>query len=126
MINKWLLHDLSGRLPNYTFGINPNTMSSPLPAHVLTLNGASIHGEFRGIGRIPPHSWTFGGLLLEQSQYDALRDWVLYAGRTHLTDHLNRTFLVRLNNFDPIRAGTKKHPWRHKYNLAAITYGGPL
>jgi hypothetical protein len=125
-MNKWLLHDLSGTISDYRFAINPNTMSSPLPAHVLSLNGATIHDGVRGQGRIPPHEWTFGGLLYERGQYERLRDYVLQAGRTELTDHLGRTFLVRLNNFDPIRAGTRKHPWRHKYNMRVITYGGPL
>lgn len=126
MTQKWLLHDLSGVLADYTFAVNPNVLSSPLPARALAMHGVAIDGQIRGFGKVPPHEWTFGGILYDQAQYVALRDWVFRAGKTHLTDHLNRKFLVRLTIFNPVRAGTRRHPWRHKYEVSVTTFGGPL
>lgn len=126
MTQKWLLHDLSGVRSDYTFETNPNVMASPLPAPTLTMHGVGIDGGIRGFGVMAPHDWTFGGILYSQQQYEALRDFIFYAGKVHLTDHLNRKFLVRLRIFNPVRAGTRRFPWRHKYEINATTLGGPL
>lgn len=126
MTVPWTLHDLSSVMPDYVFDTNPNTMTSPLPVRVLESHGRAIDGEFRAKGSVPPHDWTFGGVLFIQTQHDALRDYVAKAGQVYLTDHLGRTFVVRLKLFNPTRAWTPRFPWRHKYTCNVTTYGGPL
>lgn len=126
LLQKWTLHDLSEVMEDYTFAINPNVMDGPALVVELELHGQAVDGSVRAFGKTPPRDWSFSGVLHDQAQYEVLRDWVAMAGKTHLTDHMDRKWLVRLKNFQPTRAGSRKHPWRHTYEVQVTTYGGPL
>lgn len=126
MTVAWTLVDMSGVMPSYSFITNPNTMTSPLMPKTLEGHGSTVDGGIRAFGKRPPHDWTFGGVLYSEQEYNTLRDYVAKAGLVMLTDHLGRTFHVRLKSFTATRAWTRKRPWRHKYTVNATTYGGPL
>lgn len=121
---RWKFQTLDSS-QSYTFDMNPNQMDSPLLEKTVDSHAQGIDGVIRGARKDVAKGWSFSGVLHSQAQYEAFELW-LHKGRIHLTDHLGRTFLVRLTNFDPTRAGTRQHAWRHTYVVSVTTYGGPL
>lgn len=124
-MSRWKLQTLDA-VTTYYFEVAPNAMESPLPTKGLVLHQAGIDGKTRGFRHDTATPWRLSGVLLEQTQYIALRDWVAAYGRCYLYDHLDRKFLVRLTDFNPTRAPVHHHPWRHTYQITVTTYQGPL
>lgn len=122
---RWHLHDPSGTLSDYTLRINPNVMDSPYPVRVIE-GSNTADGKFRGFGKQPPHDWTFGGFLYDSTQYNQMKAWAALGSRVQLTDHLNRTWDVRIIQFEPVRTRVLRKPWKHEYVVRVTTYKGPL
>ena len=121
---RWAFRTLDAAT-TYHFEMNPNQMDSPLLERGIDSHATCIDGTIRGFRKDVPKSWSFAGTLRTQEQYEAFETW-LAAGRIYLTDHLGRHFIVRLTNFDPVRKGTRRAPWRHTYTCAVTTYEGPI
>lgn len=81
--------------------VNPNTMTTVLsqPVFVPRTDGSAAYTD-----RDPtvPRDFSFGGNVYSQTQYDFLADWVEGGGRTVITDHLGRSFVVLPVSFDPV------------------------
>lgn len=122
---KWSLLDPATD-DRMQFRVSPNNMDSPIPVQGITVHAASVDGQFRGFRHDEAHQWNFSGVLHTQQQYQEMRDWVYNRNLSVLTDHLNRSFNVRLTSFNATRAPWRHYPWRHKYTVSAITYQGPL
>lgn len=123
---KWKLDDMAATPNVLWFEVSPNSMESPIPVQGVEINAATINGAIRGTRLDQPHIWQFSGVLLTQSQYEDLRDWVFDHNVCRLTDHLNRQFIVRLTAFSPNRAPWRHYQWRHTYTMTVTTYQGPL
>lgn len=101
---------------------NPNTMSSPHAArNTVTTAVSPIDGQVRTMRpRRPVKDWTFGGIIRTEAHYTLLQTWVERGVPVELTDHLGRTFLLRLVHFRPKdRRPTPYVTWRLKYEMSA-------
>lgn len=125
MTQRWAFYDTVA-LDTVTLRWNPNKMTTPYLENVTTLGAVSpIDGLVRATRRKPPpRTFSFGGFIREQTQHDALL--ALSARKTLLrvTDHLNRTFEIRMLKFDVTeKTPTKAKPWRLEYTMRCLTYG---
>jgi hypothetical protein len=121
---RWVFYD--PLLPEtYTVPINPNEMTSPWPERKFVYrtttagrNGANVIYE----GRADLAQWQFGGVILDQSHYDALRHWSEKPNSCYVTDHLGRTFKVLFDKFDPKPKQAYGKPWKHEYQMTVAVF----
>ena len=105
--------------------INPREMSSPTIGRQMQYAWGSSAGRERiraiDLGVQQPTTWTFTGVILTKSHYDLLLEW---ADRLHVlrvTDHLDRTFEIIIQKFDPIeRLPTATRSWRADYTMECL------
>lgn len=123
IVRRWRLQDpVTG--DTYTVPRNPNRMSSLVRPNATTPRPRSpIDGQVR-VFRAPPKPfpWEFGGVTIDRAHYEALAAWVERPNRVLLTDHVGRTWDVRLVEFAPT-ATRNKNLWRHEYTVRALVYG---
>ena len=136
---RWKLETFD-QSESYTFPINPNVMSSPIPAQSLTYNWAGdLRSRLYGVGggtqtvmthsfvgtRAPraPVQWSFGGVLYDEAHYAAMVEWI-GKGKVRLTTDLGEILQVRLTAFQPERKSPQRprHPFRHHYTVKALVY----
>lgn len=130
---RWILFD-----PDtdevFTFRDNPNKMTSPLGPRSLTIyptpplyNPAveARGGMARVIeGNREPYEWSFSGKIRHQIDHDDLMYWSRKLNRLLLTDHLGRTWKVRVLHFDPVELHpTARIDWRFTYDMKLLNYG---
>lgn len=115
----------------YTFYPNPNEMTSPFPTRsvqaktVTSPAGQVIFTE----GARTPAEWSFGGDILDPTQYEALRAWVYdrRGRRVVVSDHYGRRIICVLTQFDPTPKRAIGKYWRHTYTISAlvVSVGAP-
>lgn len=119
---RWTLQTLDGS-QKYIFPINPNAMTSPVPARDITWQQSREGFTGTRAGR-SHHSWEFSGVLrTEQEMFMLLywldkREWIL------LTDDLGQSQIVRLVSFKPTQnagARSRHAPWRHTYTMTCLS-----
>lgn len=118
---RWKLKDMTTS-DEVTFPFNPNTMSSPhAPRSTVTQATSPVDGTVRAVRPRPPvKDWAFGGFIRSEEHYDLLDSWVQRGVPVELTDHLGRTFLLRLIQFRPKeRRPTRIVAWRFTYEMRA-------
>lgn len=119
---RWVFHD-TVTSEEWVFTYNPNNMTSPhLERATVTSQRSPIDASIRGIRRMAqPREWGFGGFIRSQAHYEELAEWVDRGNPVELTDHLNRTFLIRLIQFIPNeRTPNLKVSWRFTYQMSAV------
>lgn len=121
MVVKWQFHDASlGE--TYTFDINPNDDGWPgykknfTYAKTTAPNGNVVMFE----GRDDPRKGTFKGVLLYESQLNALVSWYQKRNQITVTDDLGRSFTIIIESFEATRRWTVSHPWKHDYSMGFI------
>jgi hypothetical protein len=108
----------------YTVEYNPDTMTSPHPKRQTTAYPS-------GTGRVrtmraasPPTEWNFGGFIRTETTLNTMVTWAKRGNLMELTDHLNRTWLVRFVQFDEQeQIPTPRAPWKFRYQVNALIYG---
>ena len=109
----------------WEFTYNPNGMTGPHNDRAtVTSHLSPIDGSIRGIRKLAePKDWSFSGFIRSEDHFDQLRDFAKRGNLCHLTDHLGRTFLIRLIQFIPKeRTPTKTVSWRFFYEMKALVY----
>lgn len=124
-LQRWQLHS-PPRALTYVVPINPREMTSPHGARGTvgySVSPIDLNVRARREHRLPSQ-WNFGGVIRTQDHHDTLREWCTYPEKVEITDHLQRTFSVRLLAFEPTeRRPTPLVPWRFTYMIRALVYG---
>lgn len=124
-LQRWRLKNAARSL-DWTMPINPNSMSSPhYQRGTIGYSVSPVDAHVRAFRpSLKAFEWQFGGVIRTQEHHDTLRDWCGYTERITLTDHLDRTWRVRLFSFEPEeRRPTPSVPWRFRYVVRAYMYG---
>jgi hypothetical protein len=130
-VNRWILKDTSNdestRVP-----LNPNKMTTPTFQRSMEFawgtkaNESSPSGGISRIraidnGQQQPTEWSFEGVILKESHYNLLLAWTKRLQLLHITDHLDRTFEVIIQRFDPIeRQRTPNNSWKMDYTMSCM------
>lgn len=123
-VQRWRLHS-PARGITYTVPINPREMTSPhSPRRTAGFSVSPIDLAVRARREHPlPHEWAFSGVIRTQEHHDTLRDWCTFPEKVQVTDHLNRTFSVRMVAFEPTERRPTPHvPWRYTYMIRCYVY----
>lgn len=121
MTVRWVMVDTI-TLEEWEFTYNPNKMSTPHAARAtVTTPRSPIDSSIRGFRKMEmPRDWSFSGFIRDQDHYETLAEWVDRGHPVELTDHLDRTFLIRLIQFIPAeRRPSKTLAWRFTYEMKA-------
>jgi hypothetical protein len=127
MTTRWEFNDPI-TLAIYTVPINPNKMTSPhLAQNTEPAPVSPVDGRIRARRTRPlPREWSFGGVIRDQTHYDALLAWVEKPYPVFITDHLGRTWYVLLNEFAPEeRRKNVAVPDRYTYEVKGYVLDGP-
>lgn len=130
MFIRWSLYDPSVT-ETWTMPRNPNKMTSPHPPKQTAIFARNFNfaDDQAGISRVlqfrqQPYEWSFSGDIRTEQHYEDLRDWSRRVGRLELTDHFDRTWLIRFDSIDiDEQRPTARNAWRFTYTAKAIIYG---
>lgn len=123
---RWTFYD--PLIPvTYTFEISPNDGGTPSRKKGITYqNTAAPDGKtliFQG--RDDAMTMSFSGTLLSEAQLDAFNTWYDKQHQIRVTDDLSRQFWIFITEFDPKRAFSVSHPWKHTYQVTATILDWP-
>lgn len=113
---------------SYQFGVNPNKMGSfirPRAVDVVTTtapDGQVLLTE----GARKPKQTSFGGVILDQAQHDAMLGWLDDHQRIYLDDHFGRRWEVFILDFAPEPKKTLNRYWRHDYTVTLLILSAPV
>lgn len=129
---KWELYDPNSGERDL-FPINPNVMTSPhrpTNAQLFTAYAIPIMADNEQAvalvlnAKREPHEFEFSGVIRSEEHYDMLIAWSKKRTKIELTDHLERTWQIRLLNLDlEERRPTARTAWRFRYTMTALMYG---
>ena len=106
----------------YKFEISPNEGGTPPVQKSLTYSstpgpdGSSIVFE----GRDRPRVFSIGGVVHTEAGVTALDTWFDKEYQVKVTDDLGREFYIYITDLELSRAGTRRHPWRHRFRMGYI------
>lgn len=131
MVNQWVWYD--PKLDEtWVMERNPDEMTTPHPPKNSTIFSRSIGGlnsVGNGVSRVlqfrqRPFEWQFSGNVRSQAMHDTLLLWTARTNRLHITDHLERTWEVRITapDIDEERQSAR-NAWRFRYTIKANMYG---
>lgn len=125
-MSRWTLTD-PVTSDTWTMPINPDAMTSPHRGRELTHARGNKSGlqRARSFMRPPqPVEWQWEGVIRSQEHYDELLLWASKSYPIHVTDHLNRTWLVVIRKFAPTeRRPTATVPVRMRYAMETLNLG---
>lgn len=118
-IVRWRFEDMENN-DTVVVPLNPNEMSTPTRARLM--QWGSYRGNLKGQERSgPPAEWSFTGVLLTESHYDLLLAWTKRLHVLRVTDHLDRTFEIIIQKFDPVeRPRAALREWRADYTMTCL------
>lgn len=129
---RWIVQDPATGT-SYTFPLNPNRMTSPLPTMATAEASAppswgfgegSPIGPRTRINNPDPVQWQFQGYAHDAAMVSTLKNIFNLKGRLYLTDHFGRQLIVRFLTADvDERTPTIKNPNRYAYTVPSICYG---
>lgn len=111
---RWKLTDGQS---TYVFEINPNEGGTPTITKQISTNvpmGPNRRTVFSE-GRLSITDMNFGGVILTQTQLEAMELWALKRTLLQLDDDLGRTFQGVLSSFSPTRSRRAFNPWYHTF-----------
>jgi hypothetical protein len=121
---KWRLFDGTD---TYVFDVNPNEGGTPtFEKNILEESTAAPDGLtliFEGAEK--PKPFNFSGVILEQSQYEAMLEWYQKRRQVRVTDDLGRQFWIYIKKFEATRGWRVSHPWRHTFSIEATVVDWP-
>jgi hypothetical protein len=130
---RWIWYDPSTS-DEWVVPMNPNKMTSPhAPKNtVLYPKSERTHGRGEGGGGVArimqfrqnPYEWSFSGVIRSEQHFHDLMAWSKKTSRLHITDHLERTWEVRMDSIDiDEQRDTARNPWRFTYTVKVNIYG---
>ena len=111
---------------------NPDQMTTPHPPRNATIFSRSIGGlnnVGNGVSRVlafrqRPFEWSFSGNVRTEEMHGLLIAWTQRTNRLEITDHFDRTWVVRIDSCDiQEQRQTANNAWRFRYTVKAIIYG---
>lgn len=138
-VKRWEIRDTKTG-ETYLFPMNPNKMTSPHAPRKTTVfarSGGAMPGYLYSGGRFAnhavarvmqyrqePYTWQFSGRIITLQQYEDFLDWTGRVARLEISDHLGRTFSVRMDSFElSEKKPTPRRPYRFEYTVTALIYG---
>lgn len=126
---RWTLVD-PDTSESWEFPRNPKAMTSPHPPKNTTIFArAAATPGVAGVCRVlqfrqSPYEWQFTGDIRTEEHYDTLIEWCKKSNRLELTDHLGRTWQIRIDSMDlNEQRPTARNDWRFEYTVKANIYG---
>jgi hypothetical protein len=123
---RWLFHDPSSIVADYSFEMNPNAMTSPYPAKRTQSDlGSALSIKIRALRQMPlPQSWQFSGVIRGTAQDAAFRQWMGLGRAINVTDHFDRVWLVVPANYDPIeQRSSRRFSLKIAYTFSCLILG---
>lgn len=118
---RWTLTDTQMGT-TFKFPNNPSRMTSPNP--VRNIHSVPVSSGVNASERnADVKQWTFSGVVYSSTDYQNLVAALASTNRNQLTDHLGRTYVIRIKSYSIVeRQATRRLPWRFEYTVNAITY----
>lgn len=116
---RWTFTDVRDAVV-YTFEVNPNEGGTPSISKQLATNmplGPGRRSVFSE-GRLSVTDMQFGGVILTQTQLEAMEQWFLKRTLIQIDDDLGRTYQGALNSFSASRVRRAFNPWYHTYSAS--------
>jgi hypothetical protein len=127
--HRWTLYDPSTD-ESWEMQFNPNKMTSPHAPDGTQIFTRSATRPSAGsvarvlVGKLQPHDWSFSGVVREEVHFRQLHAWSRKRQQVQLTDHLGRTWLIRILSMDVNeRKPTLRRNWRFEYTVKTLLYG---
>lgn len=123
---RWRFFDPS-TLESHEFMYNPNEGGTPsLQKHFEYSKTAAAAGRTLVFeGRDEPQKITFNGIVLEQTEYDAMIYWFNKRNQIYVIDDLGRQFSIVIEQLTLNRKRSALHQWRHDYTVNATIVDWP-
>lgn len=120
---RWKLTDPSTG-DEWTMPINPDAMTSPSGTRNLT-TGFGIRAPLtmaRTFEQAPTIArWQWEGVIRSEAHYEAYVEWAKKPGLVRVLDHLDRTWEVILESFEPDeRRPSGRTDWRFRYTVKCL------
>lgn len=111
----------------YDFEVNPNAGGSPGRSRkmIYTPTAAADGKTLAFEGRADPRTFDFSGVILHQSQYEAIDSWAEIRNQIKITDDLAREFWVVFESWVPKRERARHFPWKHSYTAKVTILDWP-
>lgn len=124
---RWSLRDPATN-EIWVFPHNPKKMTSPHPPKQTQIFSRGIGGISRVLQyRQAPYEWQFSGVIRTEEHFSGLTDWTKKTGIVHLTDHLGRTWRIRMQALElDEKRPSRRSDWRFEYTVRATIYGAVL
>jgi hypothetical protein len=109
----------------YTFPHNPSSMTSPFAAQIsVASQGSPIDGRARLHQTRALTEWQFAGKFYNAQQESDLQAWSQLPYPIYVTDHLNRTWNVKLIALDVVdMRPSRRSTVRGTYTMRSIVLG---
>lgn len=129
--NKFVFMDPAPGGETYIWEFNPLTMSTPFADKVITedhttaADGQPLEWE----ATQKATQWNLSGTLFNQGQLDAFVRFARLDRRIWLRDHLQRSWLVTIEELDAeprASKGTTQYPWIHDWKMTLLVWKGPV
>jgi hypothetical protein len=116
MITRWIFHDPDGVLDDWTFPNNPSRRDPPQLVENVQPTSADLHGHhYDSVAAPSPTTESWDGVFYTLVNLDVFQAWLDNARPVRVTDHFGLRYLLMIDSLDTQRAGSKRHPERHKY-----------
>lgn len=124
---KWRILDLTPPIDEYTFEVNPDSMSSPHSARIYTQDHTTspVGQDIVFEGNALAQQWDVAGSSLTMSQYEALEHYKALNRRMLVVDHLGRGWICLFEALDWTPKPTPT-PWQFSYKAKFLIMDGPF
>jgi hypothetical protein len=126
----WIFKDTVPGGETYTWETGPASTTSPFAPRVITADHTTAPDgqpmEWEGTTKAA--EWTLSGTLFTQTQLEAFQRFAALDHRVWLIDHLNRGWLVTVEELDaePRRKGAQDFTWLHDWKMTLLVWRGPV
>lgn len=128
---RWTFHEevptdvsTTGVLADWTFPVNPSSMSAPELLESVSAEPRNVDGSNRDIEQpAETMQWTFEGTLYTLAEVAMMEKWLDRGHVIHVTDHFARTWRIQLEDVNAVRNGSWNYPERHRYTATALMLG---
>lgn len=131
MVNRWSWYD-PALDETWDMERNPDQMTTPHApknSKVFSRSIGGLNSVGNGVSRVlqfrqAPMEWQFSGNVRTEAMHDLLQTWTKKGQRLQITDHLLRTWEVRISALDiEEQRINARNAWRFRYTVKATIYG---
>jgi hypothetical protein len=122
-VSRWTLTD-PATSEVWQMPINPDQMTSPHPMRNLT----TAYGVYKALAmprtfeqKPQAARWEWQGVIRSEDHYDTYVHWAKKPGLVRVHDHLNRTWEVMIESFEPDESRpSARTDWRYRYTVKCL------